>query len=331
MVADSHPLPSESGRFMGRARQLAADNGFTFVAGVYFAAICASLAAAGIITMGLAVGCLIVALFCCVALPFLTGPSWLNSRTHKTILAIILAASLPFIFFYERAHFQPNASAKDIADAVVAKLVPEGHGKQRTPTVQHSQNEYSDSNQRSRVGNDSVVMGRVPPNQVVGDRSVVVGATDDQGNTILTTPMAVGHGATAGHGSIAIGAGAHAGATIQQPTIVSGDCNQVANGDSNTQNLDCRRYYAGPPRNGVGLYQGDVLVGNVTNPVIDDGSQTVRFFAAHFSAFPDPSKPIEFQNLLLQCADIPHQPPNTFVGQLSAVVAGEQCKIVGRR
>ena len=62
------------------------------------------------------------------------------------------------------------------------------------------------------VGSDSVVIGQVPPNAKVGDRSVVIGSTDSRGNTILNQPMAIGNGACAGPGSIAIGAGAGAGA-----------------------------------------------------------------------------------------------------------------------
>jgi hypothetical protein len=67
-----------------------------------------------------------------------------------------------------------------------------------------------------QVGDDSVVYGRVSPNLRVGSRSVVVGATDANGNTILNQPMAVGAGAYAGPGSIAIGAGAGAG--MRPPT-----------------------------------------------------------------------------------------------------------------
>ena len=62
------------------------------------------------------------------------------------------------------------------------------------------------------VGDDSVVIGRVAPTTRVGNRSTIVGATDDRGYTILNTPMAIGHGAYAGPGSIAIGTGAGAGA-----------------------------------------------------------------------------------------------------------------------
>ena len=61
------------------------------------------------------------------------------------------------------------------------------------------------------VGDDSVVMGNVPPGTKVGKGSVVIGPTDNRGNTILNTPMAVGRDARAGPGSIAIGAGAGAG------------------------------------------------------------------------------------------------------------------------
>jgi hypothetical protein len=59
------------------------------------------------------------------------------------------------------------------------------------------------------VGTESVVMGQATG--VVGDRSVVVGPTDDRGNTIINQPMAVGYGAQAGTNSIAIGAYATAG------------------------------------------------------------------------------------------------------------------------
>jgi len=62
-----------------------------------------------------------------------------------------------------------------------------------------------------KVGKDSVVMGNVPANLEVGDGSVVVGATDANGNTILNQPMAVGRNARSGPGSIAIGANAGAG------------------------------------------------------------------------------------------------------------------------
>ena len=67
-----------------------------------------------------------------------------------------------------------------------------------------------------KIGKDSVVIGKVPSNIQVGDGSVVIGATDSQGNTIINQPMAVGHGAQAGPDSIAIGAFAGAGVVQQQ-------------------------------------------------------------------------------------------------------------------
>ena len=66
--------------------------------------------------------------------------------------------------------------------------------------------------QKLSVGKDSVVIGNVEG--TVGDGSTIVGATDNKGNTILNQEMAVGRGAQAGPGSIAIGAGASAGASI---------------------------------------------------------------------------------------------------------------------
>ncbi len=62
-----------------------------------------------------------------------------------------------------------------------------------------------------KIGKESVVMGKVPASLNVGDRSVVIGPTDGRGNTIINTPMAVGYGAKADPGSIAIGAYAGAG------------------------------------------------------------------------------------------------------------------------
>ena len=67
---------------------------------------------------------------------------------------------------------------------------------------------------RIKTGKDSVVIGNVSGD--VGDGSVVIGPTDDRGNTIINQPMAVGRGAKAGPGSIAIGAGACAGSDVLQ-------------------------------------------------------------------------------------------------------------------
>ena len=62
-----------------------------------------------------------------------------------------------------------------------------------------------------KTGKHSVVIGNVSGHSDIGEGSVVIGATDANGNTIINTPMAVGYGAKAGLGSIAIGAFAGAG------------------------------------------------------------------------------------------------------------------------
>lgn len=71
------------------------------------------------------------------------------------------------------------------------------------------------------VGNDSVSMGAGSGS--VGDRSVRIGPTDSRGNTVLNQPMAVGRGAKAGPGSIAIGANAGAGAIRDVEVDRNGD------------------------------------------------------------------------------------------------------------
>jgi hypothetical protein len=70
-----------------------------------------------------------------------------------------------------------------------------------------------------KVGKDSVVIGNVPSNSQVGDCSVVIGPTNSRGDIIINKPMAVGHGAQAGPGSIAIGAFAGAGVDQQQSLV----------------------------------------------------------------------------------------------------------------
>jgi hypothetical protein len=71
--------------------------------------------------------------------------------------------------------------------------------------------------EKLHVGNGSVVYGKVRPG-TIGDGSVVIGATDSNGNTILNQPMAIGHNAKAGPGSIAIGANAGAGLEKRAPS-----------------------------------------------------------------------------------------------------------------
>jgi len=113
-------------------------------------------------------------------------------------------------------------------------LVKEGYRKKREQKIS---NESKENNKETdmgandnnlNVGDDSVVMGNVSGN--VGNRSVVVGPTDNKGNTILNQPGAFGYNAHAGPGSIAIGAHAGGGSDIalafseiQKITVASQD------------------------------------------------------------------------------------------------------------
>lgn len=59
------------------------------------------------------------------------------------------------------------------------------------------------------AGEDSIAIGNIEGS--IGNRSIIIGATDANGNTTLNHPMAVGHNASAGQNAIAIGTGAKAG------------------------------------------------------------------------------------------------------------------------
>lgn len=83
-----------------------------------------------------------------------------------------------------------------------------------------------------KTGKDSVVIGNVSGE--VGDGSVVITATDANGNIILNQPMAVGKNAKAGPGSIAIGAGAGAGSGADI-TMVLEKINQIVQNTNDPQ------------------------------------------------------------------------------------------------
>ena len=114
------------------------------------------------------------------------------------IASIGIISGIFYNFFY-----QPNV--KQNAKTETAKENKEERNiKHQTPPS---------SRLALEVDKDSVVMGNVPPNTKVGEGSVVIGPTDNKGNTIINTPnTAIGRGAKAGPGSIAIGARAGAGA-----------------------------------------------------------------------------------------------------------------------
>ncbi len=77
--------------------------------------------------------------------------------------------------------------------------------------------------QNFSVGDESVVIGNVRKN--VGNKSVVIGATNNRCNTILNKSMAVGYGAKAGPDSIAIGA--YAGSGIEPKNVTINNVNGV--------------------------------------------------------------------------------------------------------
>ena len=85
-----------------------------------------------------------------------------------------------------------------------------------------------------KVGKNAVVIGDVSGE--IGDGSVVIGATDERGNTILNESMAIGKGAKASQGSIAIGSGASAGTdlfhlidALKSESEIQGDDTLVSN------------------------------------------------------------------------------------------------------
>ena len=79
-----------------------------------------------------------------------------------------------------------------------------------------------------KIAKDAVVIGNVPSDATVGEGSVVIGATDTKGNVILNTSMAIGRAAEAASGSIAIGAYATAGSSVQS-RILESDLKELAN------------------------------------------------------------------------------------------------------
>ena len=89
-----------------------------------------------------------------------------------------------------------------------------------------------DDKKKIKTGKDSVVIGDVSGE--VGDGSVVIGATDSNGNVILNQSMAVGRNAKAGPGWIAIGAGAGAGSGAEI-TMVLEQITQVVQNTNDPQ------------------------------------------------------------------------------------------------
>jgi hypothetical protein len=79
------------------------------------------------------------------------------------------------------------------------------------PKIKALRNVPPSANEGPTVGDESVAMGRLAPGTKIGDKSVVLGATDNHGNAIYDKPGAYGYGACATPGNLAIGANANAG------------------------------------------------------------------------------------------------------------------------
>jgi hypothetical protein len=107
-----------------------------------------------------------------------------------------------------------------------------------------------------------------------------------------------------------------------------GNCNNY--GPNGTIISSCNTTVVSPPHDAAGLYQGAARVGRVQGPVVDEARGVVSFQALVFNDFPDPAQPLEYGKLLLACNGAPHRQPNTVVGNFSAVIAGAQCRIVGK-
>jgi hypothetical protein len=76
----------------------------------------------------------------------------------------------------------------------------------------------SGPNQGMDLGTDNTIVGKIPTGSKLGSGNTIVGATDSNGNTIINRGgTAIGNGATADPGSIAIGAHAHAGGDGTRP------------------------------------------------------------------------------------------------------------------
>jgi hypothetical protein len=125
-----------------------------------------------------------------------------------------------------------------------------------------------------RVGNDSVAVGNISDGSKIGDRSVVVGPTDSNGNTILNRGgTAIGKGAKADATSIAIGENANAGGPVTNAgdshggsvggNITQGPCSVTQiGGSSNQASVNCT-----PPSPRLSPDQKDSLVACLrTNP-----------------------------------------------------------------
>lgn len=145
-------------------------------------------------------------------------------RNGKTIGIVIAAAILASASFVIYRHFHspslsvfvptgaPDTVSQQLTETIPLLPMAEPHVSSKNPAVE---------------GNDNTEVGIGPLASIRGSGNTIVGATDQNGNTIVTRPgTAIGAGANAGPGGVAIGAGANgAPAPAAHPPSEHPPCN----------------------------------------------------------------------------------------------------------
>ena len=148
-MADEAGKPTTIHEFM---RLLLADAGFAVIATVVIGAIFASLAAAGVITMILAVFLLILAWLIAFFGSFFIP--WNPPRLHRIIYGALLALMMASLGLWERYEYVSPPSAKEIAEEVV-KQIPDLSNNKTSPS------QVSVNNERLAVLNSlQLIFGR---------------------------------------------------------------------------------------------------------------------------------------------------------------------------
>jgi hypothetical protein len=86
-----------------------------------------------------------------------------------------------------------------------------------------------------------------------------------------------------------------------------------------------------PPRERDAFYQGGRKIGQGQQAQIDSAGKFMRFGFAGFTTFTDPSMPIEYNDLRLQCAKAPTKDHGVIAAQISIAVAGLDCIVLDKR
>jgi hypothetical protein len=174
--------------------------------------------------------------------------SWSEVREHKdriwVSLVIVLLALVCFWgsmkWIQQRAELvaRKTQAPEQIASLLAGGASPPPQQANNEPKEEPQQQQHSETPAPKEAtkgqpqapakteirGSDNTLVGNVGNRPVQGNGNTVVGATDAQGNTIITHPgTAIGNGAQAGPGGIAIGA--HAGGSGSNTQANSGGLN----------------------------------------------------------------------------------------------------------